>query len=429
MEDWVVILVLLVALVLMWAVMNQRTKQLVLQTSHDASVELATLRQQLESESQRSKERSQHETELTKEREKQMQQQLEQLKEVFSISARNAFDEVVKKSEEDKESSFKGATAALQKNLESFTENINRFERESIERDTNLKNEINAVSNLGIRLSEDTQSLTRALKADAQAQGAWGELVLENLLQSMGFVEGKDYDTQISETSADGTRKRTDFIVYLPDNRQVIIDSKVSLTAWERYVNAESEEEAEQAMKDHCKSIENHAKTLASKRYQDMQSVHSVEFVLMFVPLESAFGAAMRQSPELYMDLAGNVNVKVVTGATIVTALLLIKDLWKRELQSRNQIKLIEQAGGLHDQIVLFLESFDNIGSRLNQANVAFEEAQGRLLTNKGNVIKRTEDLKKLGARVKKEIDKNLLEEALQNHERALLDVVESEEE
>lgn len=178
------------------------------------------------------------------EREKQMQQQLEQLKEVFSITARNAFDEVVKKSEEDKENSFKGATEALQKNLETFTENINRFERESIARDTNLKNEITAVSNLGIRLSEDTQSLTRALKADAQAQGAWGELVLENLLQSMGFVEGKDYDTQISETSADGTRKRTDFIVYLPENRQVIIDSKVSLTAWERYVNAESEEEA-----------------------------------------------------------------------------------------------------------------------------------------------------------------------------------------
>ena len=215
-----------------------------------------------------------------------------------------------------------------------FNENINRFERESIQRDTNLKNEISTVASLGIQLSEDTKSLTNALKADAQAQGAWGELVLENLLQSMGFIEGRDYVAQLHETSADGTRKRTDFIIYLPDNRQVIIDSKVSLKAWNEFVNAQSDDEADKALKEHCESISSHAKKLASKRYQDMESINSVEFVLMFVPLESAFGAAMRQSPELYMDLAGNINVKVVTGATIVTALLLIKDMWKRELQS-----------------------------------------------------------------------------------------------
>lgn len=429
MEDWLAILFIILALVIMWAIMNQRTQQMILRSTQESSLEVATLRQQLAHEELRAQERTEHDKALTEEREKQMSQQLEQLKEVFSVTARHAFDEVVKKSEEDKESSFKGATEALQKNLEQFTENINRFERESIERDTNLKNEINAVSTLGLQLSDDTQSLTRALKADAQAQGAWGELVLENLLQSMGFVEGKEYDTQISETSADGSRKRLDFIVYLPDNRQVIIDSKVSLTAWERYVNAETEDEAEQAMKDHCRSIENHAKVLQSKRYHDMEKVNSVEFVLMFVPLESAFGAAMRQSPELYKDLAGNVNVKVVTGATIVTALLLIKDIWKRENQSRNQIKLIEQAGGLHDQIVLFMESFEEIGQRLNQAHSAFDEARGRLVDKRGNVIKRTEGLKQLGAKVKKELDRNILQEAEYNHEQALLISDDSNEE
>ncbi len=346
------------------------------------------------------------------------------MKDTFRLLAKTAFEEAVAKADSEKETSFKGATNELQETLKNFNENINRFERESIERDTKLKSEISIVADLGIKLSEDTQSLTNALKADAQAQGAWGELVLENLLQSMGFVEGRDYIKQLSETSADGKRKRTDFIINLPDNRQVIIDSKVSLKAWDRFVNAENDEEAENAMKDHCDSIKQHAKNLASKRYQDMESVNSVEFVLMFVPLESAFGAAMRQSPELYMDLAGNVNVKVVTGATIVTALLLIKEMWKRELQSHNQIKLIEESGKLYDKIVGFLESFTQVGFELKQATDAYDTSLNRLSEGKGNVIKRTENLKALGAKVTKQIkdntaiqEPNLLENANYNHE------------
>ena len=349
------------------------------------------------------------------------------MQDTFRLLARTAFEEAVTKAESEKESSFKGATIELQKTLNDFNENINRFERESIERDTKLKSEISTVANLGIKLSEDTQSLTNALKADAQAQGAWGELVLENLLQSMGFVEGRDYIKQLSETAADGKRKRTDFIIKLPDDRQVIIDSKVSLKAWDRFVNAETEEEAENAMKAHCDSIAKHAENLASKRYQDMESVNSVEFVLMFVPLESAFGAAMRQSPELYMDLAGNVNVKVVTGATIVTALLLIKEMWKRELQSHNQIKLIEESGKLYDKIVGFLESFTQVGFELKQATSAYDTALSRLSEGPGNVIKKTESLKDLGAKVTKQIkgnskiqEANLLENANYSHDNSV---------
>ena len=348
------------------------------------------------------------------------------MQDTFRLLARTAFEEAVTKADSEKESSFKGATIVLQKTLNDFNENINRFERESIERDTKLKSEISTVANLGIKLSEDTQSLTNALKADAQAQGAWGELVLENLLQSMGFVEGRDYIKQLSETAADGKRKRTDFIIKLPDDRQVIIDSKVSLKAWDRFVNAENEEEAEKAMKAHCDSIAKHAENLASKRYQDMESVNSVEFVLMFVPLESAFGAAMRQSPELYMDLAGNVNVKVVTGATIVTALLLIKEMCKRELQSHNQIKLIEESGKLYDKIVGFLESFTQVGFELKQATSAYDTALSRLSEGPGNVIKKTESLKDLGAKVTKQIkgnskiqEANLLENANYSHDNS----------
>jgi DNA recombination protein RmuC len=387
-----------VIVLIVWYAMNQRMNKLLMESQLEASIKLASYEAK--------------ETSLTDS----FQEYETSMKDSFKILAQDAFEEAMKKADAEKESSFQGATKELQDKLHLFNENINRFERESIQRDTNLKNEISTVANLGIQLSEDTKSLTNALKADAQAQGAWGELVLENLLQSMGFIEGRDYVAQLGETSADGKRKRTDFIIYLPDNRQVIIDSKVSLKAWNAFVNAQTDDEADRALKEHCESISSHAKKLASKRYQDMESINSVEFVLMFVPLESAFGAAMRQSPELYMDLAGNINVKVVTGATIVTALLLIKDMWKRELQSKNQVRLVDEAGKLHDKIVLFLESFTQLGFEIKQTNEAYEEAMNRLSTGTGNVIKRTDDLKKLGAKVKKEINTKLLEESTHSH-------------
>ena len=384
-----------------WFIMHLRSNKMVLEAQMEANIILAGIE---------AKENSFEES--LKGYEKSM-------KDTFSVLAQTAFQEVVAKADADKTSTFNSATENLAKSLKEYTENMNKIEAKSLERGTRLEERINSVSELGLKLSDETNNLTRALKADSQAQGAWGELVLENLLQSMGFVEGKDYIKQLSETTSDGKRKRTDFIIYLPDNRQVIIDSKVSLTAWEKYVNAQTEDEAELAIKEHCNSIKNHAKGLASKRYQDMEQINSVEFVLMFVPLESAFGAAMRKSPELYMDLAGNVNVKVVTGATIMTALLLIKDMWKREHQSRNQVKLIEQAGGLHDQIILFLESFQKIGTEIGQAKDAYDKSFERLVEGRGNVLRRTEGLKQLGAKVKKSMDQNLLEEGQYNHENA----------
>ena len=384
-----------------WFIMHLRSNKMVLEAQMEANIILAGIE---------AKENSFEES--LKGYEKSM-------KDTFSVLAQTAFQEVVAKADADKTSTFNSATENLARSLKEYTENMNKIEAKSLERGTRLEERINSVSELGLKLSDETNNLTRALKADSQAQGAWGELVLENLLQSMGFVEGKDYIKQLSETTSDGKRKRTDFIIYLPDNRQVIIDSKVSLTAWEKYVNAQTEDEAELAIKEHCNSIKNHAKGLASKRYQDMEQINSVEFVLMFVPLESAFGAAMRKSPELYMDLAGNVNVKVVTGATIMTALLLIKDMWKREHQSRNQVKLIEQAGGLHDQIILFLESFQKIGTEIGQAKDAYDKSFERLVEGRGNVLRRTEGLKQLGAKVKKSMDQNLLEEGQYNHENA----------
>ena len=391
----------LIAAALVWIIMQQRTNKLVLEARMEANIIQAGIEAREESFNNSVKD---YETSM---------------RDSFSLLAKTAFEEAVSKADEEKSSTFNVATESLSKALKDYSENINHIEAKSLERGTRLEERIIQVSELGLKLSDETNNLTRALKADSQAQGAWGELVLENLLQSLGFEKGTDYLTQTSFAQEDGTRPRTDFIVNLPENRHIIIDSKVSLTAWERYVNAQTEEEMEGAMSAHCASIRKHAKDLASKNYQAVEGINTVDFVLMYVPLESAFSAAMKMHPDLYMEFAKDNHVRVVTGSTIVTTLMLIKEIWKREAQSTNQTKLITEAGKLHDQIILFLEAFSDVGKELNQASKAYDMALSRLSEGRGNVIKRTGDLKKLGAKVTKEIGTNLLEEANYNHDNA----------
>jgi DNA recombination protein RmuC len=407
--------------IIVWFLMSQKSKSDLLTSQSELNQQLASIQARYEA--------------LDESRENDKSQQEENAKvmsQAFNLAARKAFDEVVEKAEKDKESSFSSATELLTNSMKEYMENIQRMERDSIKRSASLSKEIGQVSDLGMELSRGTENLTNALRADSQKQGAWGELVLENMLQGMGFVEGKDYLKQTGETAADGSRLQSDFIIMLPENRHIIIDSKVSLKAWNDYVNADDDSDAELAMKKHCSSIKNHAKILADKNYSHMEIVNSPDFVLMFVPLESAYGAAMKMSPELYRDLTGNVKVKVVTGATIMTALMLIQDLWKREQMTTNQRKLIESAGGLHDQIALFLKSFETLGGRLKQATDSFEQSHNQLVEGRGNVVRRTDELKKLGAKVKKELPQALLTEATFNDEidysqDQLTDVSESE--
>ena len=348
------------------------------------------------------------------------------MKDSFELLANSAFEAAVAKADAEKTSTFNKATESLAASLNEYAKNMNSMEAKSIERGTRLEERIDAVSKLGLKLSDQTNNLTNALKADSQAQGAWGELVLENLLQSLGFERNKDYSTQKSFALEDGTRPRTDFIINLPENRHIVIDSKVSLTAWERYVNSTDEKEMEIAMKEHCASILGHAKGLASKNYQGIDELNTVDFVLMYVPLESAFSAAMKMHPDLYMEFARDNKVRVVTGSTIVTTLMLIKEIWKREDQTANQIKLIAETGKIYDQIVLFLEAFTSIGFELKQATSAYDDALSRLSEGRGNIVKRSENLKVLGAKVTKQIndnskikEANLLATASHSHENS----------
>ena len=414
----IVLIAVVVSAGIVWAFMSQREARLV----NAAKAESAALIAAAEA-----REKSLEESK---------ESMIQQMENVFQIAASNAFSKVVKDADEQKESAFKEATEALSSSMGQYMKAIQDAKEQDIERAATLGEKVDNVSALGTTLAEETRELSLALRGDSQAQGAWGEVVVENLLQSMGFVEGRDYVKQLSETAEDKSRKRTDFVLNLPDNRQVVLDSKVSLTAYTEYVNAEDETESNNAMKAHCKSIRQHAAGLASKNYEHMESIHTLDFVLMIVPLESAFIDAMRADPGLYQDLVMGRRVKVVSGTSLMLVLMLIQELWKRENQTKNQIELLNRAGALHDKVVLFLESFNEVGFEIGQAHNAFETARSRLISGDGNVIRQTEMLRELGAKTKKELReksgvKKLAEEAESNHnlEQTKLPMVLVEEE
>ena len=329
----------------------------------------------------------------------------QQMLDGFRIAAGEAFSKAVETADKQKESSFKKATEDLRQDLGGYIEAIQDAKEKDIARAATLGAKVDNVSALGTSLAQETRELTLALRGDSQAQGAWGEVVVENLLQSMGFVEGRDYIKQEWDKGKNGDKgKRADFILKLPENRQVVIDSKVSLTAYTEFVNAEDDATSDLAMKAHCRSIREHSKKLATKNYEDMEGYNTPDFVLMVVPLEGAFIDAMRADQNLYEDLLVDRRVKVVSGSSLMLTLMLIQELWKREKQTRNQKEIVERGGRLHDKVVLFLETFTALGYELGQATDAYEKALEQLSSGSGNVIRQTEMLKELGSKTKKDL-------------------------
>lgn len=329
----------------------------------------------------------------------------QQMLDGFRIAAGEAFSKAVETADKQKESSFKKATEDLRQDLGGYIEAIQDAKEKDIARVATLGAKVDNVSALGTSLAQETRELTLALRGDSQAQGAWGEVVVENLLQSMGFVVGRDYIKQEWDKGKNGEKgKRADFILKLPENRQVVIDSKVSLTAYTEFVNAEDDAASDSAMKAHCRSIREHSRKLATKNYEDMEGYNTPDFVLMVVPLEGAFIDAMRADQNLYEDLLLDRRVKVVSGSSLMLTLMLIQELWKREKQTSNQKEIVERGGRLHDKVVLFLETFTALGYELGQATDAYEKALEQLSSGSGNVIRQTEMLKELGSKAKKDL-------------------------
>ena len=276
------------------------------------------------------------------------------------------------------------------------------YEKETVQRAL-LQQEVVNLHQATARINQDAVNLTRALKGEAKTRGNWGELVLERVLERSGLVKGVEYEVQFTLRDADGGVSRPDVIVRLPDNKHIVIDSKVSLVAYERYYAAADDEARVVAGRQHVDAVRKHARDLGGKEYQRRDRLDTPDFVAMFVPVEPALGLASSLDESLFVD-AWDRRVVIVTPSTLLAVLATVHSLWQREKQTRNAIEIAERAGALHDQFALVLESLDHLGAHLDKASRAFDSTRRRLSTGQGNLVGRVEQLREMGAKAKKQL-------------------------
>lgn len=291
------------------------------------------------------------------------------------------------------------------------------YEKEGRERFA-LKGEVAKLMEQNQRLSQEADNLTRALKGDHQSQGAWGEMILEKLLEDSGLVKGQEYTMQESTTQADGTRLRPDAVILLPEGKQLIVDSKVSLLHYEQFCAAADDNERARLLRLHVESMRTHAKGLSEKDYTKLYGANSVDFVLMFVPIEPAFLLALRERPQIFQE-AYDRQVVMVTHSTLMATLRTVHGLWKNERIARNHLAIAERAGALYDKFVGFTESLGLIGKHVNNARESYEKAVGQLSDGRGSLVRQVEMLKELGAKTSQSIHPKLVERSQEEHPHA----------
>ncbi len=303
----------------------------------------------------------------------------------------------------------------LRQRIGEFRERVETIHTEEIKTAAALREQLGQLSEINQRMSGEATALTRALKGESKTQGLWGELILGRILEKSGLTEGAEYETQAHFRGADGDRYLPDVVIRLPDEKHLIVDAKVSLAAYERAMNEESGSAAYASnLREHTASVRRHIDDLSRKDYPGLPGLSSPDFVFLFVPVEPALHLALQQDPELYAD-AFDRNIVLVTPSTLLVALRAVESVWRRHKQTVNAIEIARQAGALHDQFVLFASSIEEIAQRLEQARAACDQATARLSTGRGNLVRRTLELQKLGARTEKKLSDELTQRALED--------------
>ena len=360
----------------------------------------------------RLQERMEHESRAAAEKLQLLQQARKQLEDEFSLLANRIFEEKSQRFVKTNRETLQATLDPLKTQLKDFRARVEDvYDRETRDR-LSLRHEINSLKQLNQRMSEDAVNLTRALKGDKKAQGNWGEIVLERVLEESGLRRGHEYETQFSATSRDGQRRQPDVIIRLPEGRDIIVDSKVSLVAYERFVVSEDEEEKRQALATHVLAVKQHIDSLSLKEYEQLEGVNSLDFVLLFIPIESAFMAAFDSDPSMFAS-AYDKHIIVVSPTTLLATLRTVQTIWRYEHQNRNAEKIAAQAGAIHDQFALVLESLEEVGRNIDRAHESWEKTRLRLNTGRGNLVKRVRDLEKLGARTKRKLPASMTPEDL----------------
>ena len=343
----------------------------------------------------------------------------------FENLANRIFDEKQTKFSAQSKEALEVSLSPLRRDIGDFRKQVESvYDKENADRNK-LVGQISELQKQTMQISADAVSLANALRGDNKAQGNWGEFVLEKLLEDSGLTNGREYDTQVALKDEDGRRRNPDVIIHLPEGRDIVIDAKVSLVDYERYFHAEDEDTKQQCLNQHLASLKAHIRGLSGKDYESLEGVNSLDFVLIFIPVESAFMLALDQAPDMMRD-AYDRGIIVVSPSTLMVTLRTIKNLWCYADQNRNAQVIADKAGGLYDQFVLYIEALEDVGRHLDKSREVWDTAHKRLVSGRGNLVRRSEELKKLGAKAKKSIPDNV--RSIASQQDVLADVSKDED-
>ncbi|MEQ3723878.1 DNA recombination protein RmuC [Alcanivorax sp.] len=329
------------------------------------------------------------------------EQSRDQLKQEFENLSGKVLDQRGKQLQEQHQQGLDGMLKPFREQLADFRRRIDQIHSDETRAQASLIEQLGHLRSLNQQMHEDARNLTDALKGQAKTQGNWGEMILERVLESSGLTRGREYETQVTLKDESGQRRLPDAIVHLPENKDVVIDAKVSLVAYERLSSAATSEEREQALRDHLASLRSHIKGLDAKDYSGLEGIRSLDFVLLFIPIEGAFMVAMEQDSSLYTDAFAR-NIVLVSPTTLLVTLRTIQNIWRYEYQNRNALDIADRAGKICDQVSLIGESMDDLGDKIGKAQVAWDTTFKRLSSGRGNLYRQAQQLKDLGAKARR---------------------------
>ena len=329
----------------------------------------------------------------------------------FENLANKILEEKTTKFTEQNKENMKTILNPLQEKIQLFEKKVEDTHKESIVFHTTLHQQIRGLKEVHELMSKETSNLTKALKGDSKMQGNWGELILERVLEKSGLEKDREYFVQKSFTREDGTTVLPDVIINLPDGKKMIVDSKVSLTAYERYVNEEDEILKSDYLKEHLNSVRRHVEQLSDKAYQELYAHESPDFVLLFIPIETAFALAINEDVNLY-NKAFEKNIVIVTPSTLLATLRTIDSMWTNQKQQENALEIARQAGALYDKFEGFVTDLIKVGKKIDESKLEYRDAMNKLIDGKGNLITSVEKLKKMGAKAKKSLPENVIQRA-----------------
>jgi DNA recombination protein RmuC len=302
----------------------------------------------------------------------------------------------------------------LKENIKAFEQKVEKVYKDESDERNMLKGVISQLMLQSKQIQEDANNLTKALKGDNKKQGNWGEIILEKILERSGLIKDREYRVQASLNHAEGNRLQPDVLIDLPDEKHIVVDSKVSLIAYERLLNAETEEERSSYIKQHVNSIKGHIQNLSGKNYQDLYQINSPDFVLLFIPIESSFGIAVQEDAELF-NYAWDRKVVIVSPSTLLATLRTIASIWKQERQNRNVLEIARLSGSMYEKYIGFLNDMEGLGKNIKNSQDCYDKAMNKLTQGVGSLTTTAEKIKRLGAKTNKQIDSKFLDSSLIN--------------